>query len=243
MSAKSAGKMLLRSMVRGALLLTIAAVVGGGLVATVHELTAERILVNERAALLSNLDALVPADRRDNNPLNDTMEVVSANFLGSNKPLTVYRARRKGRTVAIILTAIAPNGYSGAIKLLVGVNSDGSLAGVRVINHHETPGLGDKIELEKSHWILGFNGKSLHNPQRTGWAVRKDGGAFDQFTGATITPRAVVRAVYNALKFFHDHSKQLLAAPPAAAPDGADAPDAPTTPGNPPHATDGEHHD
>lgn len=201
-------------MLRGALLLMIAAAAGGGLVATVYDATSERILANERAALLASLNTLIPADQRDNDPLTDTIEVSSPNLLGSKKPLTVYRARRADQPVAVIITAVAPNGYSGAIRLLVAVRTDGTLAGVRVIQHKETPGLGDKIEVTKSDWIRSFDGKSLSNPRRSGWAVRKDGGQFDQFTGATITPRAVVRAVYNALKFFRQERERLLAAPP-----------------------------
>ena len=201
-------------MLRGALLLMVAAVAGGGLVVTVYDATAERILANERAALLANLNTLIPADQRDNDPLLDTIQVRSPNLLGSKDPLTAYRARRRGQPIAVILTAVAPNGYSGAIRLLVAVRSNGVLAGVRVIQHKETPGLGDKLEVQKSDWIHGFVGKSLDNPRRSGWAVRKDNGEFDQFTGATITPRAVVRAVYNALKFFQQDREKLLAALP-----------------------------
>ena len=214
MSATSPIRQMMRSMLRGALLLMIAAAAGGGLVVTVYDATAERILANERAALLANLNTLIPADQRDNDPLLDTIEVTSPNLLGSKDPLTAYRARRDGQPIAVILTVIAPNGYSGAIRLLVAVRSNGSLAGVRVIQHKETPGLGDKLELQKSDWILSFTGKSLDNPRRSGWAVRKDNGEFDQFTGATITPRAVVRAVYNALKFFQQEREKLLAALP-----------------------------
>lgn len=223
-------------MLRGALLLMLAAAAGGGLVATVHDATAERIQANERAALLASLNTLIPADQRDNDPLTDTIEVTSPNLLGSKTTLTAYRARRGEQPVAVILTAVAPNGYSGAIRLLVGVRTDGSLAGVRVIQHKETPGLGDKIEIAKSDWVLSFDGKSLGNPRRAGWAVRKDGGEFDQFTGATITPRAVVHAVYNALKFFRQERDKLLAAPPGEDTDSAPSqqqtppPPTPTTP-------------
>jgi len=209
-----ARRRLFRSMLRGALLLMIAALAGGGLVASVHEATAERIEANERAALLSSLNALVPADHRDNDPLKDTIELIAPNYLGSPKPLTAYRARMGDKPVAVILTVVAPNGYSGGIKMLVAIHANGVLSGVRVINHRETPGLGDKIEIEKHNWIRSFNGKSIGNPPPSGWAVRKDGGQFDQFTGATITPRAVVRAVYNALRYFGNEKQRLLAPPP-----------------------------
>jgi electron transport complex protein RnfG len=115
--------------------------------------------------------------------------------------------------VAAIIPVTAPDGYSGDIELIVGVNADGSIAGVRVLSHKETPGLGDKVDLRKSDWILGFNGRSLNNPELAGWAVRKDKGVFDQFTGATITPRAVVAATLRALQFADAHSKTLFARP------------------------------
>jgi len=117
----------------------------------------------------------------------------------------------------VILQAIAPDGYSGAIHLLVGIHADGRVAGVRVIGHRETPGLGDKIELAKSPWIRSFEGKSLTNPAADGWAVKKDRGEFDQFAGATITPRAVVGAVHRALQYFDAHKAELLAAEGATA--------------------------
>ena len=105
---------------------------------------------------------------------------------------------------------MAPDGYSGNIHLLVAIKYDGTLAGVRVVNHKETPGLGDAVEAERSNWILGFTGKSLTNPGKKGWAVKRDGGQFDQFTGATITPRAVVKAVYKTLEYYQQHKTQLF---------------------------------
>jgi electron transport complex protein RnfG len=112
--------------------------------------------------------------------------------------------------VAVIIPVVAPDGYSGDIDLIVGINSDGTIAGVRVLGHKETPGLGDKAELKKSNWVLGFNGRSLTNPTLDGWAVKKDKGVFDQFTGATITPRAVVAATLRALQFAEANRKTLF---------------------------------
>jgi electron transport complex protein RnfG len=123
--------------------------------------------------------------------------------------------RLGGRTLAVLLGAVAPDGYSGAIRLLVAVGTDGRVIGVRVLEHRETPGLGDFIETRRSDWIHGFAGRSLGDPPPAGWQVRKDGGEFDQFTGATVTPRAVVRAVRNALTYFDRHRTELLAQPPA----------------------------
>src|SRR5690606_7665772 len=109
-----------------------------------------------------------------------------------------------------ILPVETADGYSGTIRLLVGIDAEGRLTGVRVLQHNETPGLGDKVELRKDDWILGFDGLSLRNPVASGWQVKKDGGDFDQFVGATITPRAVVAAVYNALQFFDLNRENLL---------------------------------
>ena len=117
--------------------------------------------------------------------------------------------RKNGQVTGFILPAVAPDGYSGDIRLIIGIRADGTLAGVRVTAHNETPGLGDKVELRKHPWILSFEGRSLRNPPRDQWQVKKDGGVFDQFTGATITPRAVVRKVRDTLQFYREHGDEL----------------------------------
>lgn len=177
--------------------------------ALAFDFTKDQIAANERATTLSRLNALVDHQTYDNDLLADTVELPAAEF-GSADPVTVYRARKQGVPVAALFNVTAPDGYSGRIRLIVGVNADQTLAGVRVLGHKETPGLGDKIEVEKSDWILGFNTKSLQSPTDTGWAVRKDGGEFDQFTGATITPRAVVKAVKNTLTWSQQHFTTLF---------------------------------
>lgn len=177
--------------------------------ALAFDLTKEQIDANERAATLSRLNALVDHQTYNNDLLADTVELPAAEF-GSADKVTVYRARQQGVPVAALFTVTAPDGYSGRIRLIIGINADQTLAGVRVLGHKETPGLGDKIEVERSDWILGFNGKSLQNPTDTGWAVRKDGGEFDQFTGATITPRAIVKAVKNTLAWSQQHFSTLF---------------------------------
>lgn len=133
-------------------------------------------------------------------------------MLGNAEPKTVYRARLDGRPQALAIETMTPNGYSGAIRLIVGVDADGVISGVRVLEHRETPGLGDKIERRISDWILSFDGKTLTGNNRKSWAVRKDGGDFDQFTGATITPRAVVESVRKALVFVTEHQNELYQA-------------------------------
>jgi electron transport complex protein RnfG len=201
-----------------ALLLALFGVLGTSLVAFTHEQTKERIEANERLALLRSLQALVPASEVDNDMADDNILVHAPELLGS--PATrVYRGRRDGEPVAAVFTSVAPNGYSGPIRLLVGVRRDGTLAGVRVVAHKETPGLGDKIDERKSDWVLAFTGRSLGDPPAERWKVRRDGGDFDQFTGATITPRAVVKAVRRTLEFAQRKGAELYA--PAPATDGA----------------------
>lgn len=187
------------------------AVLGSTLVALTWDGTHVRIERNRRAALLQDLNELVPASTHDNDLFTDTTEVVDADLLGTPNAVTTYRARRNGAPTAAILTPVAPEGYGGAIRLLVAIRADGTLAGVRVREHHETPGLGDAIEASRSDWIKGFSGRALGDPELEQWAVRRDGGVFDQFTGATITPRAVVKAVKHALLYFEDHRAELFA--------------------------------
>jgi electron transport complex protein RnfG len=194
------------------LLLMLFAVIGGGMVGITYQSTAEQIAANERAAMLRNLNQILPAHSYDNELVHDTLQLPADERLGQEDASTAYVARKDGAVRSIIFSVIAPDGYSGKIKLLVGVNVDGSLAGVRVVSHKETPGLGDSIEAERSDWIRSFEGKSLQNPGDKGWAVRRDGGIFDQFTGATITPRAVVKAVQQTLVYFDRHKKQLAPA-------------------------------
>lgn len=200
-----------RQILMTAVFLFLFAAFGTALVAFTFDNTHERIAANERAALLRNLHVLIPPDTHDNDIFNDVIEVTNADLLGTGEPVAVYRARKQGWPVAAVLTVIAPDGYNGAIKLLVGINLDGTLAGVRVVSHHETPGLGDTIDAQRSNWILGFTGRSLQDPVLKKWAVKRDGGDFDQFTGATITPRAVVKAVKKALVYFERNSQRLFA--------------------------------
>ncbi len=202
-----------RNMAISAVLLGLFAMVGTTLLALTHERTAPRIAANQRATVLRNLHVLVPPDEHDNDLFSDVIHVTDERHLGSENPLPVYRARRNDKPVAAIVASIAPDGYNGRIYLLVAIRYDGSLAGVRVTRHLETPGLGDAVDERKSDWIKGFTGRSLQNPNSKGWKVKRDGGEFDQFTGATITPRAVVKAVHNTLLYFQRHRDELFAKP------------------------------
>ncbi len=198
-------------------LLMLFAIVGGAMVGLTFEGTAERIAENERQAMLRNLNQILPHSEYDNDLLQDTLTLPADERLGQQDPSTAYVAKKDGRISAIIFSVIAPDGYSGEIKLLVGIRASGDIAGVRVIKHNETPGLGDAIETQRSNWVTHFDGRSLQNPSGKGWAVKRDGGVFDQFTGATITPRAVVNAVHQTLIYFDRHRPQLLKQPEAPA--------------------------
>jgi len=201
-----------RRPLRAALLLAAAAVVTVGVVAIVSDLARPRIEANERAQRVARLAEVLAGTRYDNDLLQDVVMVRDVERLGTDERLPVYVARQAGHPVAAILTTVAPDGYAGSIRLLVGIDADGHLLGVRVLAHRETPGLGDPIDERKSTWIDGFKGRSLGDPALERWQVKKDGGDFDQFTGATVTPRAVVRAILNALLYFEANRATLLAA-------------------------------
>ncbi len=198
-----------RSALIAAAVLGLFAVLGSLLVGFSYQATAERIQQNEREMLLAQLNAILPENEYDNDLLRDTLDVSAPRALGAERT-QVYLARRNGKPVAMILSPVIARGYSGDIALTLGIRIDGSLAGVRVLSHKETPGLGDKIEVERSDWILGFAGRRLGDPPESRWKVKRDGGAFDQFTGATITPRGVVRAIRQALLWYRDQGHQLL---------------------------------
>ena len=192
------------------LVLAAFAIGATSLVALTEANTRDKISENERQTLLSAINALVDSSEYNNDILTDIITLPKTKQLGTKEDTTVYRARKDKTPVAAIFTSIAPNGYSGKINLLVGIYYDGTLAGVRVIEHKETPGLGDKINEKKTDWILKFEGLSLLNPTEEKWAVKKDGGHFDQFTGATITPRAVVSAVKKSLQYFEQNRDELF---------------------------------
>lgn len=155
--------------------------------------------------LQATLQQVVPAASFDNDLVRDTVTLQAG-----DRTVTAYRARRNGQVQAVCYQVSAPGYGNSAMVMVMGVDRAGTLLGVRVISHAETPGLGDKIEVTKSDWILKFNGRSLNDPPPSGWAVKKDGGIFDQFTGATITPRALVGAVKSGLEFFAAHRLALL---------------------------------
>lgn len=180
------------------------------LVTASHELSHERIAENQRLRLQAHLNTVLPAELRDDNLIITRFEVVDRERLGTTSPVDVYVAVLDGEPVAAVFNSVAPDGYNAPIRLLIGIRAGGAISGVRVMDHRETPGLGDPIEADKSDWILQFDGTSLNYPPADDWAVVRDGGTFDGLTGATITPRAVVRAVHNTLIYFDENRASLF---------------------------------
>jgi electron transport complex protein RnfG len=203
--------MLGQSITRNSVLLALFALGTTALIASTYLLTRDDIAIQMRQAEEKALLQIVPRARHNNSMLDDTIPVGPQSAgLGLSEERRIYVARKNGKAVAVIIPVVAPDGYTGDIGLIVGVNRDGTIAGVRALNHRETPGLGDKVDLKKSDWVLGFNGRSLTNPTVDRWAVKRDKGDFDQFTGATITPRAVVAATLRALQFAQANRKALF---------------------------------
>jgi electron transport complex protein RnfG len=196
---------------RNSLLLAAFAALTAMLVAGTFVGTKDRISAAQRAAEEKALLQIIPRERHDNAMLDDRLEApVGDPLLKLEEQKSIYIARSNGIATAVLIPARAPDGYSGAIDLIIGVNRDGSVAGVRVLQHRETPGLGDAVDHRKSDWLEGFRGRSLGDPPADRWTVRKDGGQFDQFTGATITPRAVVKATARALEYVEENRSRLF---------------------------------
>jgi Na+-translocating ferredoxin:NAD+ oxidoreductase subunit G len=194
------------------LLVGVIAAGAGLLVTGSYEASHERIVANEREALLRDLYSVLDPGLRDHGLAPTHFTVSDRELLGVDGPVDVFVvATEAGRAEAVVFVPTAPDGYNAPIRLLVGMSPEGVLSGVRVVSHRETPGLGDRIEVRKSSWILQFDGKRLGEPPEALWAVDKDGGAFDSLTGATVTPRAVVRAVRNTLLYFERHRDELFA--------------------------------
>jgi len=189
-----------------AILLGVTALLASAALAFAYLQTAPRIEQQNAADLTASLKAVIPGIAYENDLLSDRVVIDSG--VGSSKT-TVYRARMQGEVVAVVFQVIG-KGYGGEITAVMGLDRAGNITSVRVVSHHETPGLGDKIEAAKSPWINSFTGKGLDNPDERGWRVRKDGGEFDQFSGATITPRALVAAIKGGLDLYATHREEIL---------------------------------
>jgi electron transport complex protein RnfG len=186
-------------------------VLGTAILAMTYFLTRDTIAKTVEAEKLKLISQIVPDATFDNDIIKDTLSIEADALLGTENTTTAYRARQQNQPSAVVLEAIAPDGYSGKIFLLVAIRGNGELAGVRVVAHKETPGLADYIEITKSNWIKGFDGASLERYKDSDWKVKKDGGQFDYMAGATITPRAIVKAVHKTLQYFAQHREALFA--------------------------------
>lgn len=185
-------------------------VIGAALLAGTYGLTRPNIEKSERDAKRKLIAQVLPAGSYDNDLVQSARPLAPDPLLGLRKPGEFYPATLAGKPTAVVIEAIAPDGYAGEIGMLVGILPDGRIAGVRVTSQKETPGLGDYIDAAKSKWIHNFDGKSLDDPKPDGWKVKKDGGQFAYMAGATISPRAVIKAVKHALEYFAQHKDELL---------------------------------
>ena len=173
--------------------------------------TKSQIDFEVRRAEARQLLEIFPAYTHDNELVDDAFTIdAETPLLGIREARQGYRARLNGDVIGVILPTTARDGYSGDIRALVGIRRDGTVAGIRVVAHRETPGLGDKVDIRKSDWVTDFNHRSLADPALPGWNVKKDGGVFDQFTGATVTPRAVILATRRALEYANLHTATLF---------------------------------
>ncbi|KDC50400.1 electron transport complex subunit RsxG [Pseudoalteromonas sp. S3431] len=206
--------MIISSMAKNGAILTAFALATTGLVASINALTADKIAEQEQLQLTAQLQEVLDPKSYDNQLSQDCV-IITDEKLGPYANQVIYRARKNNKPVAVVIRHVTPNGYSGDINLLTAVLSDGTIAGVRTTKHEETPGLGDKVEVKKSLWITTFKSLTVEGEEDARWAVKKDGGQFDQFTGATITPRAVVGSVKNAVLFAQTNFDAIFAAPNA----------------------------
>lgn len=191
------------------------ALIGTAALATIFQLTRAPIAASEAEARLALFKQVLPENTYDNDILKSTVQIAPDALLGNKLPTIANVAMQNGAPAGIILEAVAHDGYSGDIKLLIAIRPDGSLSGVRVLAHKETPGLGDYIDILKDDWITQFNEESLAKTIDSFWKVKKDGGKFEYMAGATITPRAVVKAVHQTLQYFAQHQQELFASQPS----------------------------
>ena len=211
----------LKNALRTGVILFVFALVGTAMLAFTHARTEPTITRGQLEAKRALLSQVLPAALYDNDLLSSQQSVPPDDLLGTRQASALWLARRGGEFSGVVLEAVAPDGYSGDIALLIGIDANGRVTGVRVTAHRETPGLGDYIDRAKSAWVDQFAGKSLAGPEPKHWKVAKDGGVFDARAGATITPRAVVKAVKSALDYFARHRAAFAApvrgqAPPPA---------------------------
>ncbi|MFM2396427.1 MAG: hypothetical protein RLZZ434_1009 [Pseudomonadota bacterium] len=205
---------LFQNALRTAAIMLAFAFIGTLLLASVFDVTRAPIEDSEKAARLSLFKEILPAENYDNDLLASQVTIAPNALLGNRLPSIANVAKQKQQTAGVILEAIAHDGYSGDIKLLIAIRADGSISGVRVLAHKETPGLGDYIDIAHGNWIKLFDNESLQKTPLEKWQVKKDGGQYDYMVGATITPRAVVKSVKQALQFYQQNKQTLFAVNP-----------------------------
>ena len=209
-------KSIQHNMTKNGLVLAIFAIITTGLIALTYFGTKDQIALQQQQKLLGILNAVIDENSYDNSIQLDCALVTSVEMLGSDEPQHIYRATKQGQAIAAAIETTAPDGYSGKIQLVVGVSSSkvdsATVTGVRILDHKETPGLGDKIDLRINNWVLDFDNQIYTAEVASNWAVKKDGGQFDQFTGATITPRAVVNAVKLSVEYYLANKSAIFSA-------------------------------
>jgi len=201
------------SVIKGGVTLAAMAAICTLLVAATYQLTADRIAANERAWLERSLEPALSGIFFEGSVTESKLVVPPPHDLPGNDTAIVYRVFAEGAPVAALFAVTARDGYAGPIRILVGVGIDGAVTGVRIVEHRETPGLGDRIDQSRSDWVYQFDGRSLGNPVEAGWLLEVDGGKFDQLTGASVTPRAVIKAIRDTLIYFHAHRDEIFTMP------------------------------
>ncbi|MDX1515320.1 MAG: electron transport complex subunit RsxG [Woeseiaceae bacterium] len=199
------------SAARNGLTLAVIAAICTTLVATTYHFTRDRIAANEQAWLERRLKPALAGLDYEGSLSESRLVLAAPHGLPGRDDAIIYRVHAGGEPVAALFAVTAPDGYSGTIRILVGVSYEGVVTGVRILSHRETPGLGDQIESSKSDWVHQFEGKSLGDPPLDDWAIRRDGGVFDQLTGASVTPRAVIKAIRDTLLYFDAHRASIFA--------------------------------
>ncbi len=201
-----------QSIIKTGLTLAVIAAICTALVTVTFQATRDRIAANEKALLEQSLQPALADTFYDSGVSESRLVLQPPHGLPGNDPAVIYRVFAKGEPVAALFAVTARDGFAGPIRVLVGIGIDGTVTGVRILQHRETPGLGDKIESARSDWVFQFDGRSIDNPATSGWAIEVDGGEFDQLTGASVTPRAIIKAIRDTLIYFDTHQDAIFMA-------------------------------
>ncbi len=204
-----------RPVMRGGITLAAIAAICTAMVALTFRLTEERIIANEQAWLERSLEPALSGLFYDSGVTESKIVVPPPHELPGSEAAIIYRVYAEDSPVAALFVVTARNGYAGPIRVLIGVDVAGTVTGVHVLEHRETPGLGDRVETAKSDWVVQFDGRSLVDPEMPGWAIKRDGGQFDQLTGASVTPRAIINAIRDTLVYFESQGEGIFAIPVA----------------------------